>query len=29
MQRTRLDLENRIEDRPPAILDFGRYPARG
>ena len=26
MQRMRLDLENQIADRPPALLDLGRYP---
>src|SRR5436190_9367737 len=25
MQRTRPDLENQIADRPPALLDLGRY----
>ena len=29
MQRMRLDLGNQVADRPPALLDLGRYPAGG
>ena len=27
MQRVRPDLVNQVADRPPALLDLGRYPA--